>query len=342
MPKKLSHDAAFYTKKSENIDGKKLGFVKIPAFFGDAGFFSEEFSAGNHFPNLLQLDYRKLEEKQICERKQNMAGFLTFTKEKPINRIVEVEVGDIVPNPHQPRTEFDIADIQSLAESISQNGILQPLTVRRGNGCYELIAGERRLRAAKMTGMQAVPCIILDISSRNSAIMALVENIQRQDLSFFDEASAIERLITYYGMTQEDAAAKLGKAQSTIANKLRLLRLTLDEREVIMKYNLTERHARALLRLASPSERLTVLEKVVKHNLNVERTEAAVEEMIGKSRTRESYKKRSKVFQNVRIFVNTINKAVETMQAAGIQADSQKIQRENYIEYRVRIPIGEK
>ena len=125
-----------------------------------------------------------------------MAGFLTFTREKPINRIVEVDVSEIVPNPHQPRTGFDPADIQSLAESIAQNGILQPLTVRRGEGCYELVAGERRLRAAKLAGMQAVPCIILEISSRNSAVMALVENIQRQDLSFFDEASAIEKLIT--------------------------------------------------------------------------------------------------------------------------------------------------
>ena len=205
-----------------------------------------------------------------------MAGFLTFTKEKPINRVVEVDIGEIRPNPHQPRSEFDIADIQSLADSILQNGILQDR--------YELIAGERRLRAAKLAGLRAVPCIILDISSRNSAIMALVENIQRQDLSFFDEASAIEKLITYYGMTQEDAAAKLGKAQSTIANKLRLLRLTADEREVIMKYNLTERHARALLRLAAPAERLAVLEKVVKQNLNVERTEAAVEEVIGQKK----------------------------------------------------------
>lgn len=263
-----------------------------------------------------------------------MAGFLTFTKEKPINRVVEVDISDIRPNPHQPRSEFDIADIQSLADSILQNGILQPLTVRRGENRYELIAGERRLRAAKLAGLRAVPCIILDISSRNSAIMALVENIQRQDLSFFDEASAIEKLITYYGMTQEDAAAKLGKAQSTIANKLRLLRLTADEREVIMKYNLTERHARALLRLAAPAER------VVKQNLNVEKTEAAVEEVIGKKKVQNSYKKRSKVFQNVRIFVNTITKAVETMQAVGIAAESQKIQHEDYIEYRVKIPTA--
>ncbi len=269
-----------------------------------------------------------------------MAGFLTFTKEKPVNRVVEIEISSILPNPHQPRTEFDFADIRSLADSILQNGILQPLSVRRSDDHYELIAGERRLRAAKLAGLHTVPCIILDISARNSAIMALVENIQRQDLSFFDEASAIERLISYYGMTQEDAAARLGKAQSTIANKLRLLRLTPEEREIIMRYGLTERHARALLRLASPEERLAILEKVVKQNLNVEKTEAAVEAALGKARERASYQKRSKVFQNVRIFVNTITKAVETMQAAGIPADAQKIQRESYIEYRVRIPIG--
>lgn len=272
-----------------------------------------------------------------------MAGFLTFTKEKPLNRVVEVSVSEIVPNPHQPRTDFDLADMQSLAESIAQNGILQPLTVRKdAEQRYELVAGERRLRAAKLVGLQSVPCIILDISERNSAIMALVENIQRQDLSFFDEASAIEKLISYYGMTQEDAAAKLGKAQSTIANKLRLLRLTQAERDVIMKYNLTERHARALLRLRAPEERLQILDKVIKYNLNVEKTEAAVEAKIGQNKTRESYRKRSKVFQNVRIFVNTINKAVETMQAAGIPADSQKLQYDTHIEYRIRIPVQQR
>lgn len=271
-----------------------------------------------------------------------MAGFLSIVKEKQINKVIEIEISKIIPNRHQPRTEFDKADISSLADSISQNGILQPLTVRKSGDKYELIAGERRLRAAKLCGYEVVPCIILDISDRNSAILALVENIQREDLSFFDEAIAIEKLITYYGMTQEDAAAKLGKAQSTIANKLRILRLTPDERSMIVKYNLTERHARALLKLASPVERLNVLERIVKNNLNVERTERLVEDYIGSQRQKESYKQRSKVFQNVKLFVNTINRAVETMQAAGISADSKKIQNEDYIEYRVRIPIQRK
>lgn len=268
-----------------------------------------------------------------------MAGFLNFTKDKQINKVIEIDVRLIVPNPHQPRTEFDDSDIRSLAESIGQNGILQPLSVRKSGERYELIAGERRLRAAKMCGLQAVPCIVHDISERNSAILALVENIQRQDLSFFDEAAAIEKLISYYGMTQEDAASKLGKAQSTIANKLRLLRITPEERELIMNFNLTERHARALLKFGSCEERMNILEKVIKNKLNVERTEKLVEDYIGQKKVRQSYRTRSKVFQNVKIFVNTINKAIETMQSAGIDADSRKIQNEEYIEYRVRIPI---
>ncbi len=268
-----------------------------------------------------------------------MPVFLNISKEKLINKVVEIKIEKICPNPNQPRTDFSDEELSALSESISQNGILQPLTVRRSGDRFELIAGERRLRAAKLCGLEAVPCIICDISDRNSAILALVENIQRRDLSFFDEAAAIEKLISYYGMTQEEAASKLGKAQSTIANKLRLLRLTPDERALITKFNLTERHSRALLKLASPEDRLVILEKVVTNKLNVDRTEKLVDDYIGKVKEKQSYKKRSKVFRNVKIFVNTINKAVETMQAAGILADSRKIQSEDYIEYRVRIPL---
>ena len=268
-----------------------------------------------------------------------MSGFLSFNREKQVNKVIEVDVSRIIPNPCQPRRRFQDNELSALAGSIEQNGILQPLSVRKVGEFFELIAGERRLRAARLCGMEAVPCIVHEVNDRNSAILALVENIQRQDLSFFDEATAIEKLITQYGMTQEDAASKLGKAQSTIANKLRLLRLTGIEREFIMKHGLTERHARALLRLASPEERTAVLQRVVDNGLNVEKTEKLIDDYIGKQKEKASYKKRSRVFQNVRVFVNTINRAVETMQAAGIRADSQKIQRDVYIEYRVRIPI---
>lgn len=268
-----------------------------------------------------------------------MAGFLNLTKEKQINKVYEVEIARIAPNPNQPRTEFKESEIIPLAESISQNGILQPLSVRKIGDKYELIAGERRLRAAKMCELTSVPCIIYEMSDRNSAILALVENIQRQNLSFFDEAAAIEKLITYYGLTQEEAASKLGKAQSTIANKLRLLRITSEEREIIAQNNLTERHSRALLRLGSAEDRLFILEKIIKNNLNVEKTETLIDKFIGKRKEEQSYKKRSQVFQNVNIFLNTINKAIQTMQSAGIAAESRRIQGEEYIEYRVRIPI---
>ena len=274
-----------------------------------------------------------------------MAAFLNFTKEKEKeeNRVVQIPISEIVPNPHQPRTEFDYNDISSLAESICQNGILQPLSVRKVDRGYELIAGERRLRAAKLVQLRYVPCIILDISARTSAVLALVENIQRQDLSFFDEANAIEKLISYYGMTQEDAAVAsvmLGcQKRGEVLDAVRYLELSDEEKELITKFNLTERHARALLRLGSKEERLEIINRVIKFNLNVERTEQAIDEYIGKAKDKESYRKRSKVFQNVKIFVNTINKAVETMKAAGIPADSKKIQNEDYIEYRVKIPI---
>lgn len=254
-------------------------------------------------------------------------------------RVVCIPTERIRPNPHQPRTVFSDSELRQLSDSIRQNGILQPISVRQKGERFELIAGERRLRAAKIAGLREIPCIVMDISERNSAILALVENIQRQDLNFFDEAAAIEKLISYYGMTQEDAAIKLGKAQSTIANKLRLLRLHFTEREFILKNHLTERHARAVLRLASAEDRREILQKVVKFHLNVERTEELIDEKMGKIREKESFRKRSILFRDVRLFANTIQRAIETMQSAGIPASSQKMQFDDYIEYRIRIPL---
>ncbi len=273
-----------------------------------------------------------------------MAGIFTFSKEKTEQqRVLMIPVDEISSNPHQPRTSFPSPDLRQLSDSIRQDGILQPLTVREcGNNGYELIAGERRLRAAKIAGLRAVPCIVMEISERNSAILALVENIQRQDLNCFDEAAAIAKLIHYYGMTQEDAAIRLGKAQSTVANKIRLLRLTQEERSLILENRLTERHARALLRLGSPEERLQILDKVIRYSLNVEKTEQAIDSHLGKLREQANFRKRSVLLRDVRLFVNTIAKAVETMQAAGIPAASQKMQFDDYIEYRVRIPLLQK
>ncbi|MBQ8927870.1 MAG: ParB/RepB/Spo0J family partition protein [Oscillospiraceae bacterium] len=266
----------------------------------------------------------------------------TFTKEKTEERrVLEIPIDEIRPNPHQPRTCFSPQELRQLADSIRHNGILQPLSIRQTGNTYQLIAGERRLRAARLAGLRSVPCIILNLNDRNSAILALVENIQRQDLNCFEEAAALEKLITYYGMTQEDAAVRLGRAQSTIANKLRLLRLTDAERTLILDNHLTERHARALLRLGSAEERLAVLDRVIRLGLNVEKTERLIDERISHAKERRSFAARSVLFRDVRLFTNTISKAVETMQAAGIPAASQKMQFDDYIEYRIRIPLTE-
>ncbi|MDE5583823.1 MAG: ParB/RepB/Spo0J family partition protein [Ruminococcus sp.] len=267
-----------------------------------------------------------------------MAGILNFTKEKTTYKVIEIETHLIVAE----EVSFDDNDFSGLVASVMQNGILQPVTVRRCGEVYEVISGSRRVCAGKICGLEKIPCIVQETSNRESAIEELVEDIQRQSLNFFDEAEAIQKLITYYGMTQEDTASQLGKAQSTIANKLRLLRLSSEEREIIMKFNLTERHARALLKLASPTDRLEILDKVVKERLNVERTENIIEEYMGVRHEKASYKKRTVAFQNVKAFINTVNKAVENMRSAGIKADTRKIQGEEFIEYRVRIPIHKK
>lgn len=260
-----------------------------------------------------------------------------ITKEKVLNKVVEINIEKICANPYQPRTVFG-EDISELAESIRLNGLIQPLTVKADDDKYVLIAGERRLRALKSLGRTSAPCIILDVTDRNSAVLALVENIQRKDLHFFDEAEALSKLLDFYGMTQEDAAIRLGKTQSTVANKLRLLKLSENVREKIRQYGFTERHARALLKLPNEALQLEAINTISLRRLNVEQTERLITAIIDRENERESIRRRSGAFKDIRLFVNTINKAVEMMKAAGINADSQKIKENGYIEYIVRIP----
>lgn len=268
-------------------------------------------------------------------------NFPFLVKEKVVNKVVEIDIDKIEANPYQPRTVFG-DDIDELAESIRLNGLIQPLTVKAEGERYILIAGERRLRALKSLGNVFAPCIVLDITDRNSAVLALVENIQRKDLHFFDEAEALSKLLDFYGMTQEDAAVRLGKTQSTIANKLRLLKLSESIRSKIRCCGLTERHARALLRLPNENLQLEAVDNICSKRLNVEQTERLVAAIIDRENERESIRRRSGAFKDIRLFVNTINKAVEMMKAAGINADSQKIKENGYIEYIVRIPTENK
>lgn len=256
------------------------------------------------------------------------------------NIISEIPIIKIRPNKAQPRKQFDAEQLARLSQSIAENGILQPLTVRKATATeFELIAGERRLRAAVAAGLKKVPCIIIKCTDKESAVYALLENLQRCDLGFFEEARGISKLIRRYGLTQEQTARKLGKSQSTIANKLRLLRLTYEEQELIESSKLTERHARALLKIEDEHLRREVLSRIISDNLNVGQAESLICATTTQSPKIDKKQGSSKaVIKDVRIFLNTINKAIDTMRLSGINAQSNKTDNENFIEYTIRIP----
>jgi ParB family chromosome partitioning protein len=270
-------------------------------------------------------------------------SFLGKEKEKEENAVVQIPVIQIRPNRTQPRKYFNEEELRNLSASIVENGIIQPLTVRKISTLeYELIAGERRLRASILAGMKKVPCIIIRCSDKESAVLALLENLQRSDLGVFEEARGIARLIKKYSITQEQAAQRLGKKQSTIANKLRLLRLSLEEQDWITESGLTERHARALLKIDDESLRRECLSKIVTDNLNVKQSEDMIDAALQNAQLQEAPKQgRKVVIRDVRIFVNTINKAVDTMRLSGIKAVAKKKETEEYIEYTVKIPKNE-
>ena len=265
--------------------------------------------------------------------------FMTKVKENPhrSGSILLIPQEEIVANPDQPRKYFDSDDLESLAQSIRLNGILQPISVRLlDNGRYEVIAGERRLRAARMAGLLKIPCIQLTANDEKAALYALIENLQRRDLNFFEEAAAIHALIHEHGLSQEEAAKRLGKAQSTLSNKLRLLKLPEDVKNSVLESGLTERHARTLLKIEDNEKQREILQIIIDKKLNVSQSERLVEN-ISKGQKKKKHAA-VKIFKDVRIFINTLNHAVDTMRESGIQADSQKTENDEYIEYLVRIP----
>ncbi len=243
---------------------------------------------------------------------------------------------NIFPNPQQPRVRFDYIELENLATSIRANGILQPINVRPlDNGNFELISGERRLRAARIIGITRIPCIVMDVSDEQSALFAIIENVQRQNLDFFEEAIAIERLMTDHALSQEEIGKKLGKAQSTLSNKLRLLRLPENMRDKIITAGLSERHARALLTLPDNSARNRALDIIIDRHLNVSESEKLVNDIL--MRRKSPAKQPIKVFKDMRIFINTLNHAVDSIRKAGLNADTAKSETDEYFEYVVRI-----
>jgi len=257
--------------------------------------------------------------------------------EKPSDqtKVYYLPLDRIDPSPFQARTIFDEGELKKLAVSILQNGLLQPISVRPvGENRYQLIAGERRLRACKLAKMQSIPAIIFHFEDEKAAALSLLENLQREELNPFEQARALRDLLNLWDCTQESAARRLGMAQPTLANKLRLLALNEEQQAICLNANLTERHARAVLRLPNAAMRTKALQQAAAHAYNVQQTEALCERML----TQKPKPRRSVMVKDVRIFVNTIDRAVKLMTGSGIPATAEMHEQPDCIEYVVRIP----
>lgn len=256
-----------------------------------------------------------------------------------------IPIKSIRPNPYQPRKVFDQLMLEELSNSIKEFGVMQPINVRVINdNTYELIAGERRLRAAKLASLDVIPAIVIDVNDKDSAVLALIENLQRENLNYFEEAEGYFNLINDYGLTQEDVAKQVGKSQSTIANKLRLLKLSDSVVKLLLDNNLSERHARSLLKLPSVELQLNILNKVIIQSLNVKNTEELIESTLNKLMDSQEVKDKNNnlvktYLKDIRIFTNTIKQAVEMMHKSGIDIDYKIKEEDNSYNINIKIPI---
>lgn len=270
------------------------------------------------------------------------------TRTRPALRrggIVYLSTEDIVPNPVQPRKRFDGDGLEELSQSIRDYGILNPLSVRLRGSRYELVAGERRLRAARLAGLKEVPCILLDVNMEDASLIALVENLQRRDLDFIEEANGINQLIRMFGMSQEEAARRLGKSQSAVANKLRLLRLPPDVLESLRQNGLTERHGRALLRLPDEESQRAALLYILDNGLTVAATDAYIDTLLEPEQEPEpevpkAEGRRTFVLKDVRVFLNTLSRSIDLMKQGGIDAGVHREETEDQLILTISIPKG--
>lgn len=257
-----------------------------------------------------------------------------------ISNIINIEMNKIIPNKSQPRKIFDDKALEELSISIKSYGIIQPITVRKlYDDIYEIIAGERRFRAAKLLEMEQIPAVVIEVKDEESAAMALIENLQREDLDFIEEAMAYERLIEDFDLNQTQLAEKLGKSQSTIANKMRILKLPNSAKKKLREGGLSERHGRALLKIEDEELLLDIIEKVIKKDLNVSATEKLVKSILEDINVSKSQdKKYVRNFINYKIYINTIKNAYHEIVKTGVEAKFEQAESEEYIELKVRIP----
>lgn len=255
--------------------------------------------------------------------------------------IINIPIDSVAPSPYQPRKEFNSSLLEDLAASIKEYGVLQPIYVRKiGEKGFELVSGERRLRASKIAGETSIPAVIIEIIEQDSAVIALIENLQREDLNFLEEAEGYYNLISDHGMTQEELSKKVGKKQSTIANKLRLLKLNENIKRKVLENELTERHARALLKLPDDNLREKVLLSIIKKSLNVKKTEELVEKIIDEAAAaiEEPKKKRIKGKMNYNIYVNTLRNTCKEIFKTGCRVEFLQADKGEFIELTIKIP----
>lgn len=264
-------------------------------------------------------------------------GFGDKQTEDENEEVKQISIHDIVPNRFQPRTIFDEGRISELAQTIRTHGVIQPIVVREREGKFEIIAGERRWRAVTTLGWETIPAIVKEYNDTQTASIALIENLQREGLTAIEEAVAYEKLIQLHGLTQESLAQRLGKGQSTIANKLRLLQLPQLIQQAILQREITERHARALLPIKDKQIQEKLLNEIIKKKLNVKQTEERVKELIypkpkKKKRTHQSFSK------DMRIAVNTIRQSVDMVSKTGLSIDTSEEDHKDYYQFTIRIP----
>jgi len=259
---------------------------------------------------------------------------------KPVE-IIEISTTAIVPNPFQPRKTFSDENLNELASSIREIGIIQPLLVREVEAGYELIAGERRLRASMIAGLLNVPCIVRNVNDKEMAEIALIENLQREDLHFFEEAIGYEKLLTLFDLTQEVLAKRVGKDQSTIANKLRLLKISLPVRALLLAGGLSERHSRAILKIESEQQQMAVVEKIIEAKMTVKETEAYIAALRSPADANNDKPKRPtflRIVKDARIFINTIGELAKQMNKAGLAVEVSQCQDENFVTITMIVP----
>ncbi len=259
-----------------------------------------------------------------------------FRTEKNIGKVVLVEIDAVYAGSMQPRMSFNEKELQSLAQSIAYNGVIQPISVKRTSMGYEIIAGERRVRAAKIAGLTQIPCLIIETDAESSALLSLIENIQRENLNFYEEAKSIQNIIDEFSLTQQEVATRIGKSQSSVANKLRTLKIPTRQLEKLICHGLTERHARALLQIESDDLREMVISKIIRYKMTVAKTEEYIERVLRQNPIHQQKKKG--MVRDLRLFFNTIQRAVKTMQDSGFPAKAVRQEQEEYIEYHIIIP----